>query len=57
MRKHSFSKEEKLEILKLYHEGPLTLNEVEKVFNGHRDRLRVHLACKFREQRRYSLSI
>lgn len=37
MRKHSFSKEEKLEILKLYHEGPLPLNEVAKVINVHRD--------------------
>lgn len=40
MRKHSFSKEEKLEILKLYHEGPLTLNEVAKVFNVHRDTIK-----------------
>lgn len=40
MRKHSFSKEEKLEILKLYHEGSLTLNEVAKVFNVHRDTIK-----------------
>jgi len=40
MRKHSFSKEEKLEILKQYHEGPLTLNEVAKVFNVHRDTIK-----------------
>lgn len=40
MSKYSFSKEEKLEIIKFYHEECYTLNEVAKIFNIHRDTIK-----------------
>ncbi|BDH63793.1 helix-turn-helix domain-containing protein [Ureibacillus massiliensis] len=40
MSKFFFSKEEKLEIIKFYHEGRYTLNEVAEIFNVHRDTIK-----------------
>jgi transposase len=40
MSKYSFSKEEKLAIIKFYHEERYTLNEVAKMFNVHRDTIK-----------------
>ena len=40
MSKHVFSKEEKLAIIKFYHEEPYTLNEVANIFNVHRDTIK-----------------
>ncbi len=40
MSKYSFSKKEKLAIIKFYHEEPYTLNEVAKLFNVHRDTIK-----------------
>ena len=40
MSKYSFSKEEKLEIIKFYHEESYTLNEVARIFNVHRDTIK-----------------
>ncbi|MGN4123480.1 IS3 family transposase [Lysinibacillus sphaericus] len=40
MRTCSFSKEEKLEILKFYHTGQFTLNEVAELYKVHRDTIK-----------------
>jgi transposase len=40
MSKYGFSKEEKLAIIKFYHEERYSLNEVAKMFNVHRDTIK-----------------
>lgn len=40
MSRYIFSKEEKLRIIKFYHEESYTLNEVAKIFNVHRDTIK-----------------